>query len=41
MDSIFIEILNNLQGPLAAFLLRCSRRPAKVQLKLQDGEVCF
>ena len=34
-------VQNEVEGPLAAFLLRCSRRPAKVQLKLQDGEVCF
>ena len=34
-------VQNEVEGPLAAFLLRCSRRPAKVQLKLQDGEVRF
>ena len=34
-------VQNEVEGPLAAFLLRCSRRPAKVQLKLLNGEVCF
>ena len=29
------------EGPLAGYLLRCSKRPAKVQMKLKDGEVCF
>ena len=29
------------EGPLAGYLLRCSKRPTKVQMKLKDGEVCF
>ena len=34
-------VQNEVEGPLAAFLLRCPRRPGKVQLKLKDGQVCF
>ena len=34
-------VQNEVEGPLAGFLLGCSRRPAKVQLKLKDGKVCF
>ena len=34
-------VQNEVEGPLAAFLLRCSRRPAKVQMKLLDGKICF
>ena len=34
-------VQNEVEGPLAGYLLRCARRPAKVQLKLKDGEVCF
>ena len=34
-------VQNEVEGPLATFLLRCARRPGKVQLKLKDGEVCF
>ena len=34
-------VQSEVEGPLAGFLLRCSRRPAKVQLKLKDGNICF
>ena len=34
-------VQTEVEGPLAGFLLRCSRRPAKVQLKWTDGKVCF
>ena len=34
-------VQSQVEGPLAGFLLRCSRRPAKVQLKLREGEVYF
>ena len=34
-------VQNEVEGPLASFLLRSARRPGKVQLKLKDGEVCF
>ena len=34
-------VQSEVEGPLASFLLRCSRRPAKVQLKLKNGEVSF
>ena len=34
-------VQNEVEGPLASFLLGCSRRPSRVQLRLQDGEVCF
>ena len=34
-------VQNEVEGPLAGYLLRCARRPAKVQMRLQDGKVCF
>jgi len=34
-------VQTEVEGPLASFLLRCSRRPAKVQLKLKDGQICI
>ena len=34
-------VQTEVEGPLASFLLRCSRRPAKVQLKWKDGQICF
>ena len=34
-------VQNEVEGPLAGYLLRCARRPAKVQLKWKDGEACF
>ena len=29
------------EGPLAAYLLRCARRPSRVRLRLESGEVAF
>ena len=29
------------EGPLAAYLLRCARRPSRVRLRLDSGEVAF
>lgn len=29
------------EGPLAAYLLRCARRPSRVRLRLESGEVSF
>ena len=34
-------VQREVEAPLASFLLRSSRRPAKLLLKLQDGKVCF
>jgi ATP-dependent Clp protease ATP-binding subunit ClpA len=34
-------VQEHVEGPLAAFLLGCSRRPGKVQAQLVEGNVCF
>ena len=34
-------VQTEVEAPLASFLLRFSRRPSKVQLKLKDGQICF
>ena len=34
-------VQTEVEGPLASFLLGCSRRPAKLRVKLQDGKICF
>ena len=34
-------VQNEVEGPLAAFLLGCSRRPGKVKLQLEAGKVSF
>ena len=34
-------VQSEVEGPLAAFLLRCSRRPNRVKLRLEEGSVCF
>ncbi len=34
-------VQTEVEGPLATFLLRCARRPAKVRLELHDGKVTF
>ncbi len=34
-------VQTEVEGPLASYLLRCTRRPGKLQLKLKDGKVCF
>ena len=34
-------VQSEVEGPLAAFLLGCSRKPGKVKLRLEAGEVSF
>jgi len=34
-------VQTEVEAPLASYLLRCSRRPGKLQLKLRNGQVCF
>jgi ATP-dependent Clp protease ATP-binding subunit ClpC len=34
-------VQSEVEGPLAAFLLGCSRKPGKVKLRLEQGEVSF
>ena len=34
-------VQNEVEGPLAAFLLGCSRKPGKIKLLLKDGKVTF
>ena len=34
-------VQNQVEGPLAAFLLGCSRKPGKVKLRLDTGEISF
>ena len=34
-------VQNEVEGPLASFLLRCSRKPARVKLRLEAGEISF
>lgn len=34
-------VQSEVEGPLASFLLRCSRRPARVKLRLEAGEISF
>ena len=34
-------VQSEVEGPLAAFLLACSRKPGKVKLRLEAGEVSF
>ena len=34
-------VQSQVEGPLASYLLRCAKRPAKLQLKLVDGKLCF
>jgi len=34
-------VQTEVEGPLASFLLRCSRRPGKLKLQLEEGKVCF
>ena len=34
-------VQNEVEGPLAAFLLGCSRKPGKVRLRLEAGEISF
>ena len=34
-------VQTEVEGPLASFLLRCSRKPARVKLTLEGGEISF
>lgn len=34
-------VQTEVEGPLAAFLLRCGKKPARVKLRLEDGKVAF
>ena len=34
-------VQTEVEGPLAGYLLRCSRKPGKVKLQLEDQGVCF
>ena len=34
-------VQTEVEGPLASFLLRCSRKPGKLKLRLEEGKVCF
>ena len=34
-------VQNRVEGPLASFLLRCSRRPGKIRGEMGAGELCF
>ena len=34
-------VQSEVEGPLASFLLGCSRKPGKVKLRLESGKVCF
>ena len=34
-------VQTEVEGPLASFLLRCSRKPGRVKLRLEGGEVSF
>ena len=34
-------VQTEVEGPLAGYLLRCGRKPGKLQLRLEDGKVAF
>ena len=34
-------VQSQVEGPLATYLLRCSRRPGKVKVRLEEGAVTF
>lgn len=34
-------VQTEVEGPLASFLLRCSRKPGKVKLRLEEGSISF
>ena len=34
-------VQNEVEGPLASFLLRCSKKPSKVKMTLENGQVVF
>ena len=34
-------VQEQVEGPLATFLLQCSRKPSKIRGQLEDGRICF
>ena len=34
-------VQTKVEGPLAAFMLKCARRPGSIQVRLEEGELCF
>ena len=34
-------VQEEVEGPLAAFLLACSRRPARISARMENGQICF
>ena len=34
-------VQSEVEGPLSSFLLRCSRKPGKIRMRLEDGQVSF
>jgi ATP-dependent Clp protease ATP-binding subunit ClpA len=34
-------VQSRVEGPLAEYLLRCARRPGKLRVTEEDGEICF
>ena len=34
-------VQEEVEGPLATFLLRCSRRPEHIAARIEDGRICF
>ncbi|MGM9549965.1 MAG: ATP-dependent Clp protease ATP-binding subunit [Faecousia sp.] len=34
-------VQTEVEGPLAGFLLRCGKKPARVKLRLEDGQIAF
>ena len=34
-------VQEQVEGPLAAFLLQCARRPSKIKARMEGGKICF
>ena len=34
-------VQEEVEGPLATFLLECSRRPSRICARMEDGHICF
>ena len=34
-------VQSKVEGPLAEYLLRCARRPGRLQILEENGEICF
>ena len=34
-------VQTEVEGPLASFLLRCSRKPSRVKLRIEEGQLSF